>query len=100
YNYLTCLFCDTNDLNLIRYVKYTTLYSTSSNGTTTCDGEDILDRHHDWLICVSLWVLQPLIYSDHELKNLVASLAARIIQCHKCVTLDDRSVISRELVLI
>ena len=36
YNNFTSLFFDTNDLNLIRYVKNTSLYSTSSNCSTSC----------------------------------------------------------------
>ena len=100
YNSLLGLLMDTNDLYFIRYVKSTTLYSTSSNGSTTCDGEYVLYRHQERLVNVTLRIRNVAVNSVHQFHDLVAPLAFRIFQSLQSRTLDDRSVISRELILV
>ena len=81
-------------------MQNTTLYSTSSNSTTSSDGEYVLDWHQEWLVSVTLWIWNVLINCIHQFQNLVAPLAARIFQSFQSRTLDNRSVISRELILV
>ena len=100
YNCLTSLLVNTNDLNLIVEFKSTTLYTACSNCTTTCDCEYILDRHKERLICVTNRIRNVAIYSVHKFHDLVAPLTVRILKSLKSGTLDDRSVIARELVLV
>ena len=99
YNNFTSLFFDTNDLNFVRYVKNTSLYSTSSNCSTSCDREYILYRHNEWFICVTLWVRNVAINCIHKLHDLVAPLAARVFKSFKSGTSDNRDVISWEVIL-
>ena len=64
YNNLTNVLVNTNDLNLVRYVKCTTLYTACSNCTTACDGEYVLNWHKEWLICVTLWIRNVAVNRD------------------------------------
>ena len=100
YNCLLNILVDTDDLYFVRYVKCTTLYSTCSNCTTSCDREYVLYRHQERLICVTLRCWDPLINSVHELHDLVAPRSVRIFKSFQSRTLDNRCVISRELVLV
>ena len=100
YNSLTSLLVNTNDLNLIVQFQSTTLNTAGSNSTTTCDGEYVLDRHQERLICSTYRIRNVGIYSVHELHDLVAPLAVRIFKSLQSRTLDDRCVIARELVLV
>ena len=97
YNGLLLLFLDTNDLNFVVQVQNTTLYSTGSNGTTTCDGEYVLDRHQERLVGITLRIRDVGIYSVHQLHDLVAPLAHGIFQSLQSGTLDDRAIL--EIVL-
>ena len=63
YNRFLCLFFNTNDFNIIGHMKCTTLYSTSSNRTTACNREYILNRHQERLICITLRVRNIVINS-------------------------------------
>ena len=94
------LFFDTNDFNFFIQVKGTTLYSTGSNSTTACDGEYVFYRHQERLVCVTLRIRNILINSSHQLKDLVAPFALRIFQSFQSGTLDNRSVISGEFILV
>ena len=83
YNCLTNFFLNTKDFKFVVEVKSTTLYSTCSNCTTTCDCEYILYWHKEWLICITLWVRDVLINCVHEFHNLVSPLAVRIFKSFK-----------------
>ena len=98
YNGLLSLFLNADDFNFIRHMQSTTLYSTGSNGTTTCDGEYVLDRHKERLICITLRIRNIIVNSAHELHDLVAPLACRIFQSLQSGTLNDRAVC--ELILL
>jgi len=99
YNNFTCFFFDTNDFNFVRYMKYTSLYSTSSNCTTTCDREYILYRHYEWFICVTLWVWNIAVNSIHKFHDLVSPLTVRVFKSFKSRTFDYRDIISWEIIL-
>jgi len=96
----TLLFLQTNDLNGIGYMDNTTLYTAGSNGTTTGDGEYVLDRHQERLVNITLGIGNISLDLIEQLKDLVAPLAVGILQCHQSGTLNDRGVISGELVLV
>ena len=100
YNSLADILMDTDDLYFVRYVKCSTLYTACSNSSTSCDREYVLYRHQERLICITLRCRDPLVNSLHKLHNLVAPFAVRIFQSLQSRTLDNRSVISRELILV
>src|SRR5699024_9812712 len=100
YNSLTSLFLDTNDLNFLVQMQNTTLYTACSNSTTSGNGEYVLNRHQERLIGCTLRVRNPAVNSVHQLHDLVAPLAGRVLKSLQSGTLDDRCVISRELILV
>ena len=81
-------------------MKNTTLYSTCCNSTTTCDCEYVLNWHQERFVSVTNRIRNILINSVHEFHDLVAPLAGSIFKSLKSRTLDDRNVISRELILV
>ena len=68
------LFLDTNDLKRIIEVKSTTLYTACSNCSTSCDGEYVLNRHKERLICLTNRIRDILINCIHELHDLLLPL--------------------------
>lgn len=100
YNDFTCIFVDTNDFYFIRYMKCTTLYSTCSNSTTSCDREYVFDWHKERFVCVTFRIRNIAVNSIHKLHNLIAPFSVRIFQSFQSRTFDDRCVISREFVLV
>ena len=100
YNSLTGIFMNTNDLNFVVQVQSTTLYSTSSNSTTTSNGEYVLYRHQERLICFTNRIWNPGINCIHQFHDLIAPWSHWIFQSLQSGTLDDRSIIAWELVLV
>ena len=100
YGCLLLLFLDTNDFNFLVNVDCSTLYSTCSNCTTTCNCEYVLYRHKERLIGSTLWIRNILINCVHELHNLVAPLGSRVLKSLQSRTLDNRCIIAWELVLV
>ena len=82
----------TEELNLITDVNDTCLDTASSNCTTTCDREDILDWHKEWLIESTWRELNPLITSSHKFHNLILPLS-NTIECTESRTEDEWSLI-------
>ena len=72
-----------NEYGFLINVENTSLYSTSSNSTTSCDREYVLYRHKEWLICISFWIWNILINSMHKLKDLISPFAVRIFKSLK-----------------
>src|SRR5699024_2999328 len=70
----------TNQLNLFRYMQNTTLYTAGSNRTTTSNREYVLNRHQEGFLGIALRSRNVLIYCFHQLQDLVAPRAARILQ--------------------
>ncbi len=81
---------DTNDLNSIVQMQSTTLYSTSSNSTTTSNGEYVLNWHQERLVsmhdCGSGIVASTAI---HKLHDLVSPRSHRIFQSLQSRTSDN-----------
>ena len=100
YNSFLGLFFQTCDFNFLIQMKNTSLNTASSNSTTTSDGEYILYRHDEVFICVTLRIRNPAIYCIHKLHDFISPWASRIFQSFQSRTLDDRSVISREVILV
>ena len=82
-----------NDLNWVVDLDDTLLNTTSSNRTTTLDREDILDRHQEWLVEVTLWQLKVVVHSLDKLHDSVfrRSIALKRLGCR---TLDDWRVVA------
>lgn len=59
-----------NKLNLGILLQHTTLDTARGHGATTWDGKDILDRHQERLLHVTLRSWDPLVDSVHKLVNL------------------------------
>mmetsp|Transcript_4709 Transcript_4709/g.15187 ORF Transcript_4709/g.15187 Transcript_4709/m.15187 type:complete len:458 (-) Transcript_4709:602-1975(-) len=92
---------DTNNLDLFTHLDNATLNTTGHNGTTTRDGEYVLDRHQERLIDRTLRLGDVVIQSFYQLldsgsAHLVVVFA---FQRHQRGTGDDRSVVTREVVL-
>ena len=73
-------------------MQNTTLYSTGSNSSTTCNCEDILDRHQERLICCTLRIRNMLVNCCHQFHNFVAPFSTRIFQSFQSGTFDNRAV--------
>ena len=80
------------------------LHSTGSNSTTSGNGEDILNRHQEGEISLSLRSGDILVNSVHELMDagILRSIGVSGggLQSLQSRTADDRSVIARELILV
>ncbi len=91
------LFTETYDLNLITYVDDTGLDTSSCYSTTTCDREDVLDWHKEWLLIVTWRKRNVLVNSCHKFHNLSLPLWVTV-ECTECRTTDYRSVVTVEVV--
>src|SRR5699024_4913169 len=63
------LLLDTDDLDVFVDVQLTALNTTGDNGATTGNGEDVLDRHQEWLIGLTNWVWYGVIASLHQVND-------------------------------
>ena len=102
-NGLHLLFLQTNDFDLFGEFQNASLNSTSSNGTTTSDGEDILNRHQEWQVFVSLWGWDVFVNSIHQFVDWLVSWIGRIVWCFQSFqsgTTDDWGVVAWEVVLV
>ena len=77
----------------------TSLDTTSSNSTTTLDGEDVLNRHQEWLVEIVLWNVEVFVHSMNEFHNSVFAgwIAFESLECR---TLDDWSVVAIVAILV
>ena len=100
YNGLARSVHQTNDLNFLAHLQLATLYTAGSYGTTTGDGEYVLDRHDERLVSSAVRGRDIRVNSVHQLHNLVAPWAHWILKSLQSRTLDDRCIITWELVLI
>ena len=99
------LIAETDDFNLVAELQDTTLNSTCCDGTTTCDREDVFNRHQERLIRVSLRIRNVAV---NCIKEFLDRCECRIIplacetcfHCEKCGAADNRGVVSRESILI
>jgi len=86
------------ELYLVTNLNDTGLDTASSNGATTGDREDILDRHKERLVKGARRQLNPVVASVHELHNLILPLG-HTIEGAKGRTADEWGVLL-EVVLL
>src|SRR5699024_9458418 len=63
------LLVDTDDLDVFVIVQLTALNTTGDNGATTGNGENVLDRHQEWLVSFTNWVWDGVIASLHQVND-------------------------------
>ena len=101
---LALLFLKTNDLKLVAGSQLSTLNSTGGNSTTAGDGEDILNRHKERQVSLTVGSGDISVNSVHELPDASKLGGVRIIavvlKSLKSRTLDDRGVIAGEAILV
>ena len=86
------IFTKTEELNLITNLTDTSLNTTRSNSTTTCNREHILNRHQERLVNFTLWLLNPRVNSIHQLHYRINPLF-NTVQSTKCRTANNRSIL-------
>ncbi len=89
---------DTKDLNRLVQLQSTTLYTSGSNGSTTGDGEYILNRHQERLIVITNRSRDMLINDVEQLHDLVAPRTIRILKSLQSRTTNDRGITESVLV--
>src|SRR5690554_678911 len=91
-----------NDFNFVAHVQDATLDTTGYYGTTTGDREYVLDRHQERHVDGTLRLRNVLIQSLNQLLNSRSTETVFVfaVQRHQCRTDDDRSVVTREVVLV
>src|SRR5690606_1527875 len=60
---------DANDLDLGVDGQGATLGATGHHSTATGNGEDVLDRHQEWLVAVANWIRDEGVSSVHQFFN-------------------------------
>ena len=89
----------TNDFNFVVQFDNTLFDTTSSDGTTTLDGEDIFDWHQEWFVKIVFRNIKVFIHSVDEIHDAVFHFSVAF-KSLKSRTLDDWSVITVETVLV
>lgn len=90
---------ETKDLNLSTLGDGASLDTASDDGTTTGDGEDVLDGHQEGLLKVTRGELEPLVGLLHELADgLSADLGVPALKSGQGGARDDGSVLTIETV--
>ena len=97
---LSAVLLDTDELDFVVELQRTSLHTTGSNGTTTGDREDVLDRHQERLVVLVLRLRNCLIDCCHEVHDLVAPRAVRILKSLESGTADDRDIVAREVIVV
>src|SRR5690554_738752 len=92
---------DTHDFHFVTHLDDATLYTASYYGTTTRDREYVLDRHQERLIDRTLRLRDVGIQGFYQLLNRGSThLVCRLtFEKNQRRTGDDRSVVTREVVL-
>ena len=92
YNGASWSVTETYELNRVIDVDCTGLDTACNNGTTTGDGEDVLDRHKEWLLVLTNRLRDVLVNSVHEFHNLVFPNLLSV-EGSKSGSTDDRAVL-------
>ena len=79
YNDFSLLFGQTYDFNFVTDFEYASFYSTGRYGTTSGDGEYVLNRHQERLVVVSFRFRNVAVYCFEQLHDLVAPRTCRIL---------------------
>jgi len=89
----------TDKLDLLVTLKDTTLDTARDDGTTAGNGEDILNRHEERLVKVTLGGRDPLVDGGKELIDLLGTnLGALVLEGHESRAHDNRGVVALETV--
>jgi hypothetical protein len=89
----------TDKLDLLVTLQDTTLDTARDDGTTTGNGEDILYRHEEGLVKVTLRGRDPLVDGSKELIDLLGTnLGALVVEGHESRAHDDGGVVTLETV--
>jgi hypothetical protein len=89
----------TDKLNLLVTLQDTTLDTARDDGTTTGNGEDILHRHEEGLVKVTLGGRDPLVHGGKKLVDLLGTnLGALVLERHEGRAHDDGGVVTLEAV--
>jgi len=91
------IFTQAQDFYFVTYLDNTSLDTTRGDSTTTCDREHVLNRHQERFINITRRQRNPSVTSIHQLHNLLFPLC-NTIQSAKSRTLDERSVVTIEIV--
>jgi len=94
---------DTDDFDFVAGLELTALDTTRNDSTTTCDGENVFDRHDEGLIGGAFRGFDIFVNSVHKLEDAsilrgVEVLAFALESC-KSGTADNGGIIAREVVL-
>ncbi|EGJ75317.1 putative elongation factor Tu [Streptomyces sp. Tu6071] len=92
------LLLDADDVDGLVDLQDTTLDTAGDDRTATGDREDVLDRHEERLVDVTLGLGDGLVHGLHEVENGLAPLGVALERLERR-DLDDREVVARELVL-
>ena len=103
-NGLLLLIGQTDDLNFIGNLNGTSLHSTRSHGAATGDGEDVLNRHQEGQVGLSVGSRNVLVNSFHELEdrsiNGIVDVLGLGLESSSCRAADDRHIVAREAILV
>lgn len=89
----------TNDLNLGILLQQTTLNTAGGDGTTTGNGEDLLNGHEEGLVEVTLGGRDPSVDSGHQgIDTLGTNVGAAVLKGAKGGTEDDRGLLTLEAI--
>ena len=95
---------ETNDFNYVANLNCTSLNSTRSNRTTTCDGEYVLDRHKERKIGFSFGSRNVFVNNVHEFKNRLVLGSVDVCGCalksFSCGATNDGCIVAGEFVLV
>ena len=89
---------DPDDFNFVTGLENSSFDTTSHHGSTTCNGEHILHRHQEVLGVVAFWNIDVLIDGCQQLGDRTRGIGSWILQSLECASLDDRNVVSGELI--
>ncbi len=90
-------FLQTNDLDFVTNLDRPTVDTARSNGPTAGDGEDVFDRHQEWLVGVTNWGRDVFVDRIHEFFNHLALFWVAFKGLEGGTT-KDRNVVTREIV--
>ena len=85
------VFAKAENLNFVANLYLTGFDTTGCNGTTTCDREDVFDRHEERFLDVANRLLNPVVYCVHEFHYLVFPFFYAV-ECTECRTAYYRSI--------
>ena len=87
-----------NNFNFVIDMDSTLFDTTSSDSTTTLNGEDILNWHQEWFVEIMLWYIKVFIHSFNEFHNGIFVLFVAF-EGFSCRTLDDWTVAIETILL-